>query len=256
MKREEIKKQVENLTGKMGNPDQFTETLYNIFRENRGKCCETGVKTFCTPVPVIKTLAKKVGQSAEKDPDNSFELFKKLWDNGSREEMILVSRAIGNISDKIDHEKFLKTIMDFVHDINEKEVCDNLAKEALASVSLEHPQDVLSMSRVHVRNISDLIRRFGVLTMKKVLEGDEFQDFDSIFKTLTPVMRESEKNVRSLVVSVIRNVAKKDPRRSFYFMKKWAKTASSETKWIIKRGMKSLPKEEQKELKEILEKKL
>ena len=244
--------QGEELVSKMGKPEEFIETLYDILRANRGKNCEVGVKTFCTPVEIVNELAKHVGEAAKEHPQEAFELFKTLWRNGSREEMILVSRSIGEIAGLVDHEDYLKTIMEFVPSINENEVCDSLAENALRYMSLEYPADVLSISRLHVRNIEKWTRRFALLSLKNVLSDDNFSDYESVLNILAPVMTEQDPDVRKVAISVMKDVIQRDPRRSYYFMKRWAKTAGSSTAWIIKSGMKLLGMHERQDLEKIL----
>lgn len=252
MEREDLREQAKELASKAGNPAKFTECLYDILRANRGEYCESGVKTFCTPVPVVQNLAREIGPSVREKPERFLGLFRTLWQNGSREEMILVAHTVGELGGLVDHQTFMEAVMDFVPAINEEEICSGLATKGLAYASLEHPEDVLSLCRKYVRDIEKWTRRFAVLAAKNVLKGKEFRDYDSILNILSPVMTEQDADVRRAVVSILRDVCEKDPRRTFYFMKDWAKKAGKQTAGIIRNGMKSLPKEEQRELEKVL----
>ncbi len=67
-------------------------------------------------------------------------------------------------------------------------------------------------------------------------------------------MKEEDKDVKKAIGWALREITKKDSKSVSEFLERWAKVENKNTKWIIKEGMKKLSKEQQEELKSLINK--
>ena len=67
---------------------------------------------------------------------------------------------------------------------------------------------------------------------------------DRVFKILDLVMEDRDKDIKKAVSWILKEITKKNPDDVAKFLIRWAKAnPSKDTKWIVKDGMKKLPKE-------------
>ena len=76
---------------------------------------------------------------------------------------------------------------------------------------------------------------------------------DKAFEILDLVMEDKDKDIKKAVSWVLREITKKNPDGVAEFLTRWAKAnPDKDARWIIKDGMKKLPKEKQTEILSIL----
>ena len=79
------------------------------------------------------------------------------------------------------------------------------------------------------------------------------QTTNKVFEILDLVMADNEKDVKKAVSWVLREITNKNPDEVAEFLTRWAKAnQGKDARWIIKDGMKKLPKEKQTEILAIL----
>ncbi|MEA3487724.1 MAG: DNA alkylation repair protein [Euryarchaeota archaeon] len=67
---------------------------------------------------------------------------------------------------------------------------------------------------------------------------------NNVFEILDLVMKDKEKDIKQAVSWVLREITKKNPNDVAEFLTRWAQAnPGKDARWIIKDGMKKLPKE-------------
>ena len=109
-----------------------------------------------------------------------------------------------------------------------------------------NPELVLPLSENWIKSENKWIRRFGVVTLRGY---KKVQTTNKVFEILGLVMADNEKDIKKAVSWILREMTKRNPDEVAEFLTRWAKAnPGKDTRWIIKDGMKKLPKEKQTEI--------
>ena len=91
------------------------------------------------------------------------------------------------------------------------------------------------------RIIPDTGKFFGVVTLRGY---KKVQTTNKVFEILDLVMEDNEKDIKKAVSWILREITKRNPNEVAEFLTRWAKAnPGKDARWIIKEGMKKLPKE-------------
>jgi len=146
--------------------------------------------------------------------------------------------------------KNLKICLNFVSsvlsDLDNWAVCDNLAMFGVEPIVYSNPELVLPLSEKWIKNENKWVRRFGVVSLRGY---KRVQTTDKVFEILDTVMEDEDKDVKKAVSWILREITKKNPEDVAEFLARWVKAnPSKDARWIIKDGMKKLPKKIQEEV--------
>jgi len=147
-----------------------------------------------------------------------------------------------------------KICLDFVSsvlpDLDNWAVCDNLAMCGVEPIVYSNPELVLPLSERWIKSENKWIRRFGVVSLRGY---KRIQITDKVFEILDLVMEDKDKDIKKAVSWVLREITKKNPDGVAEFLTRWVEAKPDKNaRWIIKDGMKKLPKEMQTEILTLL----
>ena len=135
-------------------------------------------------------------------------------------------------------------------DLDNWAVCDNLAMFGVEPIVYSNPELILPLSEKWIKSENKWIRRFGVVTLRGY---KRIQTTNEVFKILDLVMEDKEKDIKKAVSWILREITKRNSDKVAEFLMEWAKAnLNKDSRWIIKDGMKKLPKEKQAEILSIL----
>ncbi len=202
---------------------------------------DTG-KFYGVPKPILGVISSDIGKFIQKEPDKAQGLLKAIWDEGSYEAKQIAGKSLERFG-----PKYPKICVDFVssvlHDLDNWSVCDNLAMFGVEPIVYSSPEIVLPLSEKWIKNKNKWIRRFGVVTLRGY---KRIKTTDKVFRILDTVMEDNEKDIKKAVSWILKEIKKKNPDDVAGFLTRWVKTnPGKDTRWIIKDGMKKLPKEKQ-----------
>ena len=226
MDKSQIQKRTKELLEKAEKPTEFTTRLQELLvsyvdtdaTKNYQRIIPDTGKFFGVPLPILRVVAVEIGNFIQKEPTEAKLLLETIWTEGSFEARQIAGKCLEKFGPKNP-----KICSDFVSsvlpDLDNWSVCDNLAM-------------------------------FGVVTLRGYRR---VQTTDDVFRTLDLVMEDEEKDIKKAVSWVLREITKKNPNEVAEFLTRWAKTSRGrDARWIIKDGMKKLPKEKQTEILAIL----
>lgn len=196
-------------------------------------------------------MAAEIGKFIREKPIMASALLRAIWSEGSFEARQIVGKSL----EKFGPEN-PRTCLDFVSsvlpDLDNWAVCDNLAMFGVEPIMRSNPELVLPLSEKWVESENKWIRRFGVVTLRGFRRIPLQKKF---FEILNIVMKDEESDVRKAVSWILRFVCRDQGKSGavFEYLLKWAKSKPSKaTRWIIKDGMKKLPREKQNEILSVL----
>lgn len=256
MTKEQIQKRAVGLVEKINEPEEFVEELHSLLHSFGGEKAKAGIqrfipgvgKTFGTSLPVLRIISNEIGKFGKKNPEKVLPLLRQLWQNGSREERIIVAKVLEK-SGGADYRASLALISSFLSDISDWEACDQLACFGMKPLVSAHPEEVLPLCERWVRDKNKWIRRFGVVSLVSLVRK---QVQGKALGIIGLLMEEEDQDVKKAVAWILREATKGEPEMVYGFLKKWAKRDDKNTRWIIKDGMKKLSREKQDEIIAVL----
>ena len=257
MDKSQIQKGTKELLEKAENPKEFTNGLQELLKsyvdrdatKNYQRIIPDTGKFFGVPLPILRVIAAEIEKFIQKGPTEAKLLLETIWTEGSFEARQIAGKCLEKFGPK-NPEISLDFVASVLPDLDNWSVCDNLAMFGVEPIVYSNPELVLPLSENWIKSENKWIRRFGVVTLrgyKKVKTTNE------VFEILDLVMGDNEKDVKKAVSWVLREITKKNPDKVAEFLTGWAKVSpSKDARWIIKDGMKKLPKGKQTEILAII----
>ena len=257
MDKSQIQKGTKELLEKTVEPKEFTEGLQELLESYEDRDAtknyqriipDTG-KFFGVPLPILRVIAAEIGKFIRKEPTEAPPLLETIWNEGSFEARQIAGKCLEKFGPK-EPEICLHFVASVLPDLDNWSVCDNLAMFGVEPIVYSNPELVLPLSEKWIMSKNKWIRRFGVVTLRGY---KKVQTTNKVFEILDLVMDDNEKDVKKAVSWVLREITKKNPNEVAEFLTRWAKAnPGRDARWIIKDGMKKLPKEKQTEILAIL----
>lgn len=251
--REVIVKSVEEMAGLLDEPARAYAKLSNLLDELSD---ENAMKSIEIAIPsvsnyhgvrgdVLNRISSELAKHIKGKDEVAHNLLKYLWKTNSYEERIIVSKVIGKLIKK-NPQLWVDFIIDVVPDITNWAVCDTLATQGLEPQTLKDPDKTLSLSDRWVDSNDLFVRRFGVVALRAFKKAPITK---KVFELLDRVMGDEEHYIKKAISWILREISKQDHMKIHEYLMCYAKDgADKATKWIIKNGMKNLPRDKQQEL--------
>ena len=224
---------------KQNTPEKVTNLISRELKEEKTK------KLNFTKTPLLNAIGRELGKLI-KDNDQLLDALLKVWKNGEREEKLISISAIGVVA-KREYQKIRQLILKILADINNWEICDQLALRVISVLAVENKKEIFSLMKEWVSSENKWLRRLAVATIPPFIRAKK-SEAEICLQLLEPVMADKDRDVKKAVGWALREISKKDPESVYNFLTKWAKNKEKNTASIIKDGMKKLPENLQGEL--------
>ncbi len=204
---------------------------------------EKTAKLHMTKTPFLNSIGNEFGKLLLRE-EEKFEMLLKLWKIGKRDERLIVIAALGRISEH-DYEWTKKFVLGILEDISDWEICDQLALKVMVNLATKNQEEMFSMMEKWIKAENKWIRRLAIATIPPYIRARP-QNAEMCLEFLNDAMQDEDKDVKKAIGWALREISKKDSKAVFEFLMKWAKVENM--RWIVKEGMKKLPKEEKEKL--------
>jgi len=255
--REAIRASTQKLLGKLEREETFQEGLrvllhsyakeeaasqYRRIIPDAGRC-------FGVPFPILREIAAEMGRYLKRNPEEARQLLEALWREGSFEAQQIAGKALERFGPR-HPEVALEFVSSVLGDLNNWAVCDNLAMFGVEPIVIADPQLVLPLIERWIDSPEKWIRRFAVAALRGY---KRIQPTEQVFRLLSGVMEDPDRDVRRAVEWVLREISKKHPSAVAAFLRRYAQThPSKRARSTIKQSMKKLSESEQAEILSIL----
>jgi 3-methyladenine DNA glycosylase AlkD len=201
-----------------------------------------------TKTPLLNSIGRDLGKLLIKE-NWKFERLMRIWEDGKRDERLIVISALGEISKK-HYEDSKRFVLNILNDISDWEICDQLALRVVVNLTIQDSKKSFSIMSEWLSQ-NKWIRRLAVATIPPYIRAKTTESKNCL-EFLDGVMREKDKDVKKAIGWALREVTKKDSKSVFVFLQKWAKVKDKNTDWIIKEGMKKLSDVHQEKLRAMI----
>jgi 3-methyladenine DNA glycosylase AlkD len=246
----QIQNGTKQVLGKAEKPKEFIKGLQELLKsyvdkevtKNYQRIIPDTGKFYGVPLPILRVMAAEIGKFIQKEPKKAEELLKIIWNEGSFEARQIAGKSLEKFGPK-NPEICLDFVSSALPDLDNWAVCDNLAMFGVEPLVYSSPEIVLPLSEKWIKDKDKWIRRFGVVTLRGY---KKVKTTDKIFELLDMVMEDKEKDIKKAVSWILREITKKNPDEVEEFLTRWTReNPSKDARWIIKDGMKKLPKGKQ-----------
>ncbi|HDK26944.1 MAG TPA: DNA alkylation repair protein [Candidatus Atribacteria bacterium] len=253
MDKSQIQKRTKKLLEKIDKPKEFTKGLQELLKlyvdreatKNYQRIIPDTGKFYGVPLPILRIISAEIGKFIQKGAAKATTLLETIWNEGSFESRQIAGKSLEKFGPK-NPKICLDFISSILPDLDNWANCDNLAMCGVEPIVYQSPELILPLSEKWIKDENKWIRRFGVVSLRGY---KKVQITDKVFKILDLVMEDKDKDIKKAVSWVLREITKKNPDGVAEFLTRWAKAnPSKDTKWIIKDGMKKLPKKMQDEV--------
>ncbi len=252
-----IQNKTKELLKKVDKPKEFAKGLQILLKSNidldatknyQRIIPDTG-KFYGVPFPVLRVIATETGKFIQRESTKVKLLLETIWDEGSFEARQIAGKSLDKFGLK-NPKICLNFVSSVLPDLDNWAVCDNLAMFGVEPIVYSNPELVLPLSEKWIKDKNKWIKRFGVVSLRGY---KMIQITDRVLKILNVVMEDKDKDIKKAVSWILREITKKNQDEVAKFLLKWAKiNPGSDTKWIIKDGIKKLSNDEQKRVLDMM----
>lgn len=199
---------------------------------------------FFVPKPVLREVIKELREFAESNREATLRLADALWEQPYYECHYLSARLLGLVQPD-PPEAILERVASWAQPPTEASIIETLVVDGLGRVRAESPERYFAAIKSWLKAAQFDLRRLGLRCLPPLVEAPAFEDLPSVFKLLTPLLREAIPELRPDLLKVFQSLVRRSPRETGYYLRQMLvfETQDTNTRWLIRRCLQSLPED-------------
>jgi 3-methyladenine DNA glycosylase AlkD len=197
-------------------------------------------ETVGTPVAVLKSMGKEIGQTARKRIDDFIPLARLLWDKYGREGRIVAVHILGPM-ELVEPERIEPLVMDLCRTCISWEDADQLSMNALEPIVRKQPEPWLGAMEPWLADDNKWVRRAGVTVVGRLpMRYSEYTV--RCLNLIERLLLDEEQDVKRAVSFAIRLAARGevDPVRDF--LARHVPPSAPAATWVLCDAIRSMAK--------------
>ncbi len=190
-------------------------------------------------------IGKELGKLLKNRKDK-FDLLRQLWRYETVQERILAIDAMSVLSDEYPGE-IKDFLVEMADDMHNWKISLQMAMRIISHLVIDNPEELFVILNRWMESDDALKRQIAMSCIPAFIRSRE-KDIDKALDFINKGMEEKDGKVIKAVAWAIREVSKKDPLKTYEFLRKWAANDNSYTKKIIEQSVKYLPEDKQREI--------
>jgi hypothetical protein len=190
-----LKIQAARLADKFAEPETFLRDLNETldFYTNRTIRAAQVVQrlstpTYHTPRPVLHQIESELAPLAERQPQETLNLIKVLWEANSLESRLLAAFLLGNVP-SIQAVPTLRLLPAWLNQSVDKEIRTALLTTALTRLRREEPDIFFLVLEGWLGNPQPAIQVWGLQALIPLLQDPRFENLPAVFRILRPAIQ-------------------------------------------------------------------
>jgi 3-methyladenine DNA glycosylase AlkD len=252
-----IKKELESALNLIDKPGQFYAKLVKVFTKLASQNTSTIKRSirssyfsYCVSLPDLRYIAKLLIREGRKQPDKMQQLLHFIWTKNNREAKLLNALVLAEIG--LDEDKVVPIVDRYLEQIDNWEICDQLAINVSAKVLLKNPL-LFDYLKCWARSANRWKKRAAAVSLVPLCRYGR-EGAKRSFELLEILMKDQDRYVQKGVSWLLRESSKKQAAETSKFMTAWLQKGDKATKQIIKEAYEKLPLFYQSEIKKQLQK--
>jgi hypothetical protein len=252
-----LRLQVSQLATHYNNPSVFIHELHDLLNSYARHVYRSGqignptliLPSYRVPEPVLRQIEIELTPFCEKDTQAGIELCDALWNESWFEFKILAVLMMGKIP--LDNpDEALSRIYTWSVQIKDKSLQDVLFNKGLGNIISKDPNTMINRAQIWLNKTQSSEKLFGIQIILACLTNEDFENLPLVFGMLAPFIRQSPIFLRSSIIDILVNLARRTPSETAYFLQQNMELSfDQDTAWFIRRCLSAFPTETQVSLK-------
>lgn len=208
------------------------------------------------PNQVIRLLSINLEGKAQKNPESTLDICDHLWKIPYVEYRLIASQLLGFLPASYKDE-ILSRINAWKKGSFDESIALILLKNGFSSLMQTHPEDLMQIAENWLLSSENNNLQYGVLLLGILIRDNHYENNPRAYRLITPLIRKTPGEIRSLMPSLIADLASKDAYETAYILKEALNASESpDTGWTIRQSLKNFPPEIQNNLRIALREKI
>lgn len=252
-----LNKQIENLVGLFGQPDEFTYALRAIFEQYSDLTYRAGqsikpaslLPSYHLPALVMKTLELNSAPLSASQPQNCLEIADRLWVDAYLEPRQFACILLGQTSLE-PLQSVLNRLESWATNCNDYSLTAFLLDRGSQRLRHESPNRWLDILRDWTGSRDQTLRRNGLTALHPLIQDRSFENLPAIFNLITPILQQDADNLSAELQKALTAMARRSPVETSYFLRQVTATNDDPAlRRLIRRCLPAFPVETQMRLK-------
>jgi hypothetical protein len=206
------------------------------------------IHSYNVPAPVLRQIILEVTPLVQENFEQALELIDCLWKEENLECRTIAISLLGILPVAQPNE-----ILDRVHSwipVPEERLVEQILSKGLARLRQEARPHFVNTVNLWIKSSDKRKQQIGLRSLVYPLAEGEFEDLPTLFRILTPVVRNITPFIKQDLVFVFQGLARSSPNETAYFLRQ--NMPFPDIPWLTRQVIKELPEALQGNLKKAL----
>ena len=255
-----LKIQISELAETYNQPDIFIGNLINLFESYADRTRRKGVvvssasllNTLGVPPQIIHLLIINIKDIANKNPAATLYICDHLWKIPYVEYRLVTAQLINSLP-----KEYVPEILDRIEGWKTGTFDETTARlileQGLSTLIKNDPDNIFKIIEAWLESSKPVDHQFGILLLEIIVKNKDFENNPRAFRFITPFIRQTPREIRSLMPSLISELAIKDPQETAYILLEAMQASDNpDAGWLIRQTINQFPNEIKSNLREAL----
>ena len=255
-----LKLQVARLAETYTQPAVFIQELHTLLRlyaDNTNRPGLSGnrqvlVKTYNTPLPVLRQVRVGLSTKTNSDPDGVLNLCDSLWRENYYEHRLLASMLVGELPVEV-YKQTIQRIENWAQTTTDDLLSTSLLDYSLARLCRESPTIILEIAGKWIQSPEKNLQRLGIHTLIPLVSDPNFHNLPAVFRLLGPSLRNPTSSTSADVLLLLNQLIQVSPYETAHALQSILNaTKDVKTAQLIRKTLSKFPREIQIDLRQAL----
>lgn len=234
-----------------GSPGKFVSALHELldFYADRtlrpGQVIESAplLKSYQAPGQVLRQIERELVESVDGDPETALALADGLWIEEWVETRLLAIAILGRIPPH-PSDRITQRVQFWGTTCREEKIVKALASTGIARLRSEARDDFVDLLENWLASDERSAVLIGLRALPALLEIENFDNLPLVFRWITPLVRQVDREIRDDLLVVVLLLASRSPQETVYFLRQsLVATTNPQTVKLVRRVLDEFPEE-------------
>jgi hypothetical protein len=254
-----LRRQTESVVAATADPEALARTLLDVLefyrdRTRRAASASTGrgasprVRVLGAPTPVLRALARGLGEALAGDQERALVAATVLWQTGVEEAMSL---AAASLSGHAGHE-VTEWITVHARGCESRRALADLALDGLAGLRGEAPGALIRQAGIWLRSGEDRLQALALHGLAILASGTAFDDLPAIYRLLESAPLDARGVSQAALEKVVGILARRSPMETARFLSDRLARGQPGAERVLRRTLSAFPLRQRQALERTL----
>lgn len=207
------------------------------------------------PPQIIHQLILNLCEKANQSPESTLEICNQLWIKNYSEYRVIAAQLLSCLPTEYKPE-VLEYIERWRTGHFDEKTARILLEQGLTVLKKDDPEEIYNIIENWLSSDKAIDHQYGIILLELLVRDMTFENNPRAIRFIAPLIRQTPREIRSLLPSLISVLILKDPQETAYILIEGLQAFESpDADWLIRYSIDKFPKEIQTSLREALRKK-